>query len=167
MKKIIIGLFIVMVTLVIINEKESILIPDEAIRFRVIANSNSYEDQELKLTIKNEVEKEIYKLISNDKNINEARLTIENNLDKIDNILRKYNVSYDISFGNNYFPEKEYKGITYNEGNYESLVITLGTGSGKNWWCVLFPPLCLLDEEENLENTEYKLYATKLINKFK
>lgn len=167
MKKIIIVLFIVMVTLVFINEKESILIPSDAIRFRVIANSNTKEDQELKLSIKNEVEEELYKLIAGAKNINEARDIIENNLDKVDNILKEYNVAYDISYGNNYFPIKEYKGVMYDAGNYESLVITVGSGLGENWWCVLFPPLCLLDENNNLDDVEYSLYAKKLINKFK
>lgn len=167
MKKIIIGLFLIMVTAVFINEKENLLIPDNAIRFRIIANSDSNEDQNLKLEIKNEVEKELYEIVSEAKNIEEARKIISNNLDQVDNILEKYNVEYDISYGNNYFPTKTYKGIEYNAGNYESLVITLGQGLGENWWCVLFPPLCLLDEQTNLENAEYELYATKLINKFR
>ena len=167
MKKIIIVLFLIMVTAVFINEKECLLIPDDAIRFRVIANSDNEIDQKLKLSVKEDVEKELYKLINGVDNIVEARNIIENNLDKVDSILKEYNVSYDISYGNNYFPEKEYKGIKYNSGNYESLVITLGSGLGENWWCVLFPPLCLLDEQENIKNAEYELYATKIINKFK
>ena len=166
MKKIIIFLFITMVVLVISNDKQNILIPDEAIRFRVIANSDSIKDQTLKIEIKNKVENELYKIIGNSKTIEEARLNITNNMDKIDNIMNSYNISYDINFGNNYFPLKEYKGINYQEGNYESLVITLGSGLGENWWCVLFPPLCLLDEQENIENVEYKIYAKKIINKF-
>ena len=161
MKKIIIGLFIVIVISVGINEKEHILIPDNAIRFRIIANSDNKEDQDLKKEIKKEVEDELFKLVSEASNIEEARNIINNNLDKVDNI------NYDISFGNNYFPDKIYKGIKYEEGNYESLVITLGNGLGHNWWCVLFPPLCLLDENSNLENAEYEFYASKLINKFK
>ena len=156
-----------MVTAVFINEKEELLIPDDAIRFRVIANSDSKEDQNLKLQVKEDVEKELYKLVSNVKTIEEARTIIENNLDKVDSILKEYNVDYDISYGNNYFPKKTYKGIEYDEGLYESLVITVGSGLGENWWCVLFPPLCLLDSQENLEDTEYEFYATKLINKFK
>ena len=166
MKKLIIGLFLLVVISVSINEKEHFLIPDDAIRFRIIANSDSKEDQDLKINIKNNVEKEIYKLIGNAENIDDVRKLITNNIDKIDNVMKKYNVSYDINYGNNYFPEKEYKGISYKEGNYESLVITLGNGLGHNWWCVLFPPLCLLDEQENLDNAEYELYASKLINKF-
>ena len=167
MKKIIIGLFIVIVISVGINEKEHILIPDNAIRFRIIANSDNKEDQDLKKEIKKEVEDELFKLVSEASNIEEARNIINNNLDKVDNIVQKYNINYDISFGNNYFPDKIYKGIKYEEGNYESLVITLGNGLGHNWWCVLFPPLCLLDENSNLENAEYEFYASKLINKFK
>lgn len=166
MKKIIVFLFIIMVILVIVNDKQNILIPDDAIRFRVIANSNSIKDQTLKLEIKNTVEKELYKIIGSSKTIEEARLNITNNMDEIKNLMNSYNVSYDINFGNNYFPTKEYKGINYEAGNYESLVITLGTGLGDNWWCVLFPPLCLLDEKENIENVEYKVYAQKIINKF-
>jgi len=167
MKKLIIVLFFIITLSVCINEKEKILIPDNAIRFRVIANSDSKEDQNLKLNIKNKIEKELYKLIKNANNIEEARNIISNNINTVDNILKQYNVSYDISFGNNYFPEKTYKGITYEKGNYESLVITVGEGLGKNWWCVLFPPLCLLDEQNDLDSAKYEVYAAKLINKFK
>ena len=167
MKKIIVILFIMIVTLVGIREKENILIPSNAIRFRVIANSDNIEDQKLKLTVKSDVENELYKLLENAKNIAEARIIIKNNLNKVDSILKEYNIDYQINFGNNYFPVKEYKGITYDAGNYESLVITIGEGLGQNWWCVLFPPLCLLDEQNNLDNTKYELYASKLINKFK
>ena len=167
MKKIIILLFFVIVVLVILNEKEIILIPEDAIRFRVIANSDEVTDQKLKTDIKNNVERELFTLIKDAKSSKEARDIINNNLDKVDNIVSKYNVSYDINYGNNYFPEKTYKGINYEAGNYESLVITLGSGSGKNWWCVLFPPLCLLDEQKNISNYEYELYANQIIDSFK
>ena len=167
MKKVIIILFVFMVCAVFINEEKKILIPDNSIRFRVIANSNKEEDQKLKIEIKNEVEKELYKLIGSSKTIEDARNRISNNLSTVDNILKKYNIHYDISYGNNFFPKKEYKGVSYDEGEYESLVITLGEGLGKNWWCVLFPPLCLLDSQEDLTNVEYELYANKIINKFK
>ncbi len=167
MKKIIIVLFFLIVLLVFINEKKMLLIPNESIRFRVIANSNSTLDQDLKLSVKNDVEKELYNIIGNSKNIGEARNRIRNNIDKVNDILNKYNISYDISYGNNYFPEKEYKGVKYSEGEYESVVITIGNGLGHNWWCVLFPPLCLLDEKDNLDDIEYEFYARELINKIK
>ena len=63
--------------------------------------------------------------------------------------------------------KKEYKEVIYNEGNYESLVITLGNGYGDNWWCVLFPPLCLIDaKEKDLSNVEYKLYINEILNNY-
>ena len=65
-----------------------------------------------------------------------------------------------------YFPKKEYKGVEYNEGNYESLVITLGEGKGDNWWCVLFPPLCLIDAEEQTSDVEYKFLVKEIIKHF-
>ena len=167
MKKIILTLFFITIIATFINEKENIFIPSDAIRFRIIASSNEEVDQNLKLEIKDKVENALYKVIGNTNNIIEVRELINNNLDIIDNIIKDYDISYQVSFGNNYFPKKIYKGITYEEGNYESLVITLGSGKGKNWWCVLFPPLCLLDEQSNLEDAEYELYARKLINNFK
>jgi len=167
MKKVIIILFLIVVVSTVITEEKNILIPDNAIRFRIIANSDNIEDQKLKLSIKNEVEKKLYSLISSAKTIEEARSVITKNLDSVDNILKKYNVDYDISYGNNYFPAKKFKGVKYNSGNYESLVITVGKGLGQNWWCVLFPPLCLLDEQANIEDANYEFYAQKLINKFK
>lgn len=167
MKKIIVFLFIIITSVTLINNKDNILIPDEAIRFRVIANSNDLDDQTLKMEIKTEVEKELFELIKDANSIDDARNMIKNNLNLVNNILNEHNVKYDVNYGNNYFPEKEYKGITYESGNYESLVITLGEGIGDNWWCVLFPPLCMLDEKQNLENTEYQFFAKELINKLK
>ena len=119
------------------------------------------------MEIKEAVDKEINKLMLQAKNIEEARLLIQNDIPNIENIVNGYDVGYNINFGMNYFPEKEYKGITYKEGNYESLVITLGSGLGKNWWCVMFPPLCLLGAEENqLDEVEYKSFVKTMVNKY-
>lgn len=165
MKKIIVILFLLVSISIIVNEKENILIPKDAIRFRIIANSNSLEDQELKLTIKNDVEKELFALLKGANTVDEARKRINNNIDSIKEIVDKYNVEYDISYGNNYFPTKEYKGVNYTGGEYESLVISLGNAVGKNWWCVLFPPLCMLDEQTNLSDKDYRFFVYDLINK--
>ena len=70
-----------------------------------------------------------------------------------------YDTDYEVDFGYNLFPEKKYKGVVYKEGYYESVVVTLGKGEGNNWWCVLFPPLCLMEtDESNLEEIEYKSF---------
>ena len=76
-----------------------------------------------------------------------------------------YNIGYNIDFGYHYFPNKEYKGIEYDEGYYESILVKIGKGEGNNWWCVLFPPLCLLEAEESTE-VEYKFFVQEIIDKF-
>ena len=82
----------------------------------------------------------------------------------IDNNIKE---NYTINYGSNYFPEKEYKGVKYEEGEYESLVVTLGDGAGENFWCVLFPPLCLLEGEENeKDNIEYSSFIKEVIDKY-
>ncbi len=167
MKKIIIVLFLISLGFIFLGEDEEILIPGEAIRFRVIANSNTLEDQTEKLAIKEQVEEEIYKLINGAGNVKDVRNIIENNMDTINDIVNSYGVSYQISYGNNYFPSKTYKGVLYPAGNYESLVITLGKGAGNNFWCVLFPPLCLLENSNaDVSDIDYQLYVKKLLDEF-
>ena len=113
----------------------------------------------------------MYELLKNTKGVEEARRIINNNLTYIDEEVRltlmklNYELGYDINFGLNYFPSKEYKGITYEEGYYESLVITLGEGKGENWWCVLFPPLCLIEANEN-DEVEYTSFVKELLEKY-
>lgn len=149
------------------------IIPDDAIRIRVIANSNSDYDQEIKLKVKERLEYDMYNILKNTTDLNEARELINNNLDQVENNIDKtlqkenYKLPFTINFGLNYFPEKEFKGITYDEGYYESVVVTLGEGLGDNWWCVLFPPLCMLEAEEtNTTDVEYTTLVKTIIDKY-
>lgn len=147
------------------------IIPDEAIRIRVIANSNSEYDQKIKNKVKLSLEKDMYNLLKNTSTVEEARKIIKENLNNVknnvDNVLRneKYSMPFNINFGLNYFPSKEFKGIVYKEGYYESLVVTLGEGLGDNWWCVLFPPLCLVEAEEHTD-VEYTTIIQKILDKY-
>lgn len=166
MKKFIIIIVIVLVLLSIIKPEESLVIPDESIRFRVIANSNSFQDQALKMNIVKDLEQNIIPNIETASNIEQSKKLIKDNIPLINNTLTKYTDNYNVSFGQNHFPLKEYNGVLYNEGEYESLVITLGEGSGENFWCVLFPPLCLLEgEETNKDEVEYKSLVREIIAK--
>ena len=167
LKKIIIILFLISLGFIFGKQEEEIMIPGEAIRFRVIANSNTLEDQAQKLAIKEQVEKEVYNLINGAENTSEVRNIIKNNMDTIENIVNDYQVPFQINYGNNYFPSKTYKGILYPAGNYESLVITLGEGAGNNFWCVLFPPLCLIENSDSdVSDVDYQLYVKKLLDQF-
>ena len=149
----------------------NIEIPNEAIRFRVIANSNSTYDQEVKFNVSNKIQKSLYELLKESKTIEESRKIIKNNIDILSNDVEKvfaekeYFGTYKIDFGYNYFPEKIYKGIKYKEGEYESLKITIGKGEGNNFWCVLFPPLCLVEAEES-DEVEYKFFVKELIDRY-
>ena len=175
MKKTILVLGLIIITYMIIGVKaeELVEIPEDSIRIRVIGNSDSEYDQEKKQEIRKEVQLYMQNLLKNAKNTEEARNIINDNLKNINNELDNYltQINYDkdytINFGLNYFPEKEYKGIKYKEGLYESLLITLGEGKGKNWWCVLFPPICLLEAEETETNeVEYKSFVKEIIEKY-
>ncbi len=173
MKKIMIVIFIFFLYSMLTGAKTSAsLIPEEAIRFRVIPNSNTEEDQAIKIKVRDELQAELYNLLKDTKGIEDAREKISGELDQInqniENILtsESYHKGYQVSFGRNYFPEKTYKGIVYDAGYYESLVVTLGKGEGDNWWCVLFPPLCLLEADESEEEVEYKFFLKELIDKY-
>lgn len=172
MKKIITIFILITFILTTYNKTKQVLIPKDAIRFRIIASSNSKEDQETKLLLRDKLEKVIMNDLNNKDTIIDTRKTLINNTDKYSNIIyktlkdNKINTDFNINYGINYFPEKEYKGVTYPEGNYESLVVTLGEGIGNNWWCCLFPPLCLLETEENEnDEVEYKFFVKELIDK--
>lgn len=170
-KLILIILTIVTIYVVYNNVKaEEIVIPNTAIRLRVIPNSNNLLDQEMKAKVKEYLETNLYKNFVNVDDIDEARTMINNNIPKIEEDItsifneNNYDMNFKVKYGNNYFPKKEYKGITYEEGYYESLVVEIGEAKGDNFWCVLFPSLCLLETEETTE-VEYKLGVLELINK--
>ena len=171
MKKLVIILAIV-VTILAINKEEKVVIPKEAIRFRVIANSNEQKDQTIKKKVVDNLNGEIRKLTVLDNTLENSKKKIKNKIPEFSEIVKETldknqsNQSFTIDYGMNYFPEKEYKGVVYEEGEYESLVITLGNGLGENFWCVLFPPLCLLDTEEEPENVEYTSFVKELIDKY-
>ncbi len=161
MKKLILFLFGFMVIFTFLYNKEDkeILIPNNAIRFRIIANSNNFDDQQLKMKIKEEIFNYMIDQDYQNKKRDELISEIKND-HGLNTIISKYTNNYDINYGYNYFPEKTFQGIKYPSGNYESLVITLGDGRGDNWWCLLYPPLCFIDED----NTEYKSLVKEIIN---
>lgn len=148
-------------------KKEKVVIPKESIRYRIVANSNNDLDQYNKLKANEEIFPIINDIMNNSNNIIEARKNINENIPLIEKKLNDLNINYKVSFGQNHFPAKTYLDNTYNEGNYESLVIYLDEAKGDNFWCVMFPPLCLIDiNSENLDKVVYKSYAKEIINKY-
>lgn len=177
MKKILLIMCIIILMSFLTNVKtvnsEEVIIPKEAIRIRVIANSNEEIDQKIKMKLSIELQKEISNLLKNTNNVEEARVIIKNNMEKLNiktkEILKQenYDKEFTITFGNAFFPEKKYNGVIYEQGYYESLLITLGNGEGNNWWCVLFPPLCLMEANETeTGKVEYKFFVQELLDKY-
>ena len=168
-KKIFLILFVLVIIYVYKINEQNIFIPDSSIRLRVIPNSNNSRDIFVKEQVKKYLENNIYTITKDVNSINEARTIIKDNIptieSNIDNIFKdnEYPLNYNVNFGYNYFPEKTYKGIKYNEGYYESLVISIGDANGDNWWCVLFPNFCLVDTKKD---NEYKSYFKELITKY-
>lgn len=172
MKKLVIASAIAIIILCL-SKEGMVLIPKEAIRFRVIANSDSELDQNLKKEVVKDLKDNINQISLTPKDINISREKIKESIPllshTIDTTLKRLNSnqSYKINYGKNYFPEKEYKGVVYEEGEYESLVVTMGDGRGENFWCVLFPPLCLLEgEESDKDKIEYTSFIKELIAKY-
>lgn len=167
MKKIILFLFLLVISMIWTRNKKEWFIPNESLRFRIIANSNSLEDQLEKYDLRTKLLPILNKVGNNADTYETTKANIQSELSTIEKIVNDTTENYNISFGKNFFPAKNYNSIQYNAGEYESLVITLGEGMGENWWCVLFPPLCLLEaEKEQLSDLQYDYYLRKIINQF-
>lgn len=122
------------------------------IRLHVVANSDSDFDQSLKLKVRDRLLRECSDEFSTANNIDAVSADICTNLLYIKKIAEEeiakngYDYPVDVSYGTQSFPRKSYGDITFPEGDYRALKVVIGQGSGKNWWCVLFPPLCFVDE---------------------
>lgn len=126
-------------------------IAEKLIRFHVLANSDTTEDQGLKLKVRDEVLKYMCPILKESKSIEESREIIKENDSKIkeiaEKVIKERGYSYDVTTKLSYenFPVKSYANITLPQGKYEAYRIIIGSGEGHNWWCVMFPPLCFTD----------------------
>lgn len=162
------GIFLLIsfiIGMLVFTKNDEIIIPSDAIRVRIIANSDNISDLYVKSKLKEEIKKDLYNFIKDANNSKEAKQGIESNLNAIEQIVSSRIKDYKLDFGKNYFPRKTYKGIIYDEGEYDSLVITLGKGLGENWWCVLYPPLCLIDDNTTTSDVEYRSLVLDILNK--
>lgn len=124
---------------------------EKLLRFHVIANSDSEEDQAVKLKVKEHVLSLLSPTLSYAADKEEAKRLVESRMDDImtaaQDTLRENGFSYSVraSVTQCEFPVKTYGDLTFPAGTYEALRIVLGDGKGKNWWCVMYPPLCFVD----------------------
>ena len=126
------------------------------IRFHVLANGDSPQDQQLKLKVRDRVIAEMKDKLSLSASVDETREILINNLDYMQStakaVLEDNNSSYDVQvmLGDYNFPTKKYGDVVLAAGKYEALRIVIGDGEGQNWWCVMFPPLCFIDIKNGL-----------------
>lgn len=164
MKKIFLIILAILTLLVI--SKNNYNLTKDAIRFRVIANSNSAKDILMKEKIVNSLSNILFKDQNNKEDTKNYIINNISNVEKnIDNLFEEnnYDMKYNINYGINYFPEKVYNGIKFDEGNYESLVIEIGNAKGNNYWCILYPPLCMIDDNFDNEKVKYKFKVVELL----
>lgn len=126
-------------------------IVNEIIRFHVIANSDSDEDQNLKLKVRDKVIEFVSSSLKACESLDDARNFLISNKSEIESIAKSvvdengysYNVTSTLSREN--FPDKVYGDVVFPQGEYEAYRILIGEAKGQNWWCVMFPPLCFVD----------------------
>lgn len=159
------------------NAKKNI--SDSVLRLHIIANSDSEYDQSLKLKVRDRIISDAGELFSNTKSPEDTAFEVKNHLELLENSARdellKNNSFSDVNIevGNFFFPQKRYGGLFLPAGNYNAVRVLIGEGKGKNWWCVMFPPLCFTrgvveipdDSDAYLKDTltdgEYSLITDK------
>ncbi|MEH7011214.1 stage II sporulation protein R [Neobacillus niacini] len=151
--------------------KDSIVIPAEAIRLRILANSDSAKDQEIKRMVRDAVNEQITLWVQDLTSLEKAKTVITSKLPEVQAIAEKVvaeqgsTQSVNVEFGKVQFPTKLYGEFLYPAGEYQAILITLGEGTGANWWCVLYPPLCFLDFSNGVavqsDGFEDKAYAAE------
>lgn len=170
-KKIIVSLVLIISVIYILNfylaSQEAYMddIRDEIIRFHVKANSDSKEDQDLKLKVRDRILKETRDLLKESTSIDETRSIMKDNLDNIKSIAKEVleeegkDYDVDVTFGIQKFPTRKYGDLVFPAGEYETLMVKIGEGKGQNWWCVMFPPLCFVDMANNTPHAQEDLMA--------
>lgn len=138
--------------------KECDGIRENVLRLHILANSNSEADQKLKLLVRDEILKYDKELLLETRGKEIAEEKISKNLDKIKDIAEEtikkngYDYKVNVEFKNTYFTTREYEKFTLPAGYYEAVVVEIGKAEGKNWWCVLYPPMCLpAAEKQNFD----------------
>ncbi|MBQ2266000.1 MAG: stage II sporulation protein R, partial [Clostridia bacterium] len=129
------------------------------LRLHIIANSDSDADQQLKLKIRDEILRETDGLFENSKNLQEAQNTVCDNLKFFEEVANEviaengFDYTATASFGTSEFSTRYYDDFTLPAGEYQSLIITLGEAKGKNWWCVVYPTVCIPAAKGELNDT--------------
>ena len=130
------------------------------IRFHVLANSDSPEDQALKLKVRDKVIDSMKDKFKGSDSIEETRLMVNENIESMKQValeeIKENGKDYDVEIKLEpyNFPTKSYGSFTLPAGEYEAVRVLIGNAKGENWWCVMFPPLCFIDAKSATTDTE-------------
>lgn len=166
---IILTLFILLGANAKISTKE--LEASDFLRIHIRANSNETNDQVVKYAIKNRIVEFVTPLLVNCNTKNEVVAVLKNNkvqIEKISNeVLMEHSFSYKakMQITKEYFPTRMYDNVLLKSGTYDALVLELGQADGNNWWCVVYPPLCFVNDTAST-NITYRSKLIELIEKF-
>jgi len=160
----------------IINQQRQVAITEgiasKIIRLHVVANSDTKLDQSLKLRVKDQIVTNLQGKLKGVKNREQAKKIIAKNLGEIEQIAEKkmksegYDYKATAKLVHMDFPVKQYGDLTFPAGNYEALRVELGKAEGKNWWCVMYPSLCLIDSTYQIvPNNSKEMLKTSLTDR--
>lgn len=142
-------------------------VPEQSIRLRILANSDTPEDQQLKRHVRDRVIESVKQWSSEAKNADDARGIIHNHLPELQGVVNRtiqeegYTYPASVELRATDFPTKMYGTQVFPAGQYEAVRIAIGNAEGQNWWCVLFPPLCFTDISNGDTASSDKAAATK------
>ncbi len=134
------------------GEQDGVMFDGELIRFHVLANSDSEADQALKLRVRDRILEETCLPLEEAQNTTEAVAQIQKHMADIREVALKeiqsqgYDYPVSVQLGVFDFPVRQYGNVTLPAGRYPALRVVIGEGAGHNWWCVMFPPLCFVEE---------------------
>lgn len=134
----------------------------DAVRIHIRANSDSESDQAVKIQVRDRVNEYLYPLLENVKTRNEAISVLEGAEARLKEIAEEASeMECTVSLREEVFPEKTYNGETFPEGEYTALIIEIGEGAGRNWWCVAYPNMCYTTSEK----IEYRSFIVELLER--
>ena len=149
---VLLGISVLTVTACAVLQAQSQRMAEKIIRLHVVANSDSNVDQAVKLCVRDAVLREAQRALSSAADAKQAILTDLPALEAAANAELQRQGSGDtarVSFRRELFPTRDYDTFSLPSGVYQSLRVTIGEGQGHNWWCVVFPPLCVSATEQN------------------
>lgn len=145
------------------NEEKSYL------RIHIRANSNSSEDQNVKYKVKDAIVDALIPVLAEVETFEEAKMKVEENFSLIENVAEQVLIDNGFDYGvtvrldKENFPTRQYGDLTLESGIYDALIIELGSGTGNNWWCLVYPAFCFTSSK-NSTNYEYISKIWEIIN---